>query len=154
MTDTIRTYLANHKLMTLATSTQDQPWVCTVYYAEDANLSLYFVTGKSNRHAAAVAANPQVAFSIYESTQNVADNKEGFQATGTCRLLTDTQEIAKALKLWHAKNPGVEDHISLPYVSGPDSKSGIFQITPTYMKHFNEALYGENKVGEWRPENA
>lgn len=137
--------------MTLASANNNQPWVCTVYYVDDEK-GLYFVTSKTTRHAQEIMKNPLVAVSIFDSLQLVTDDKEGFQATGKVKMLTNIEEIGNALQLWQKRNPGAEEHINLEYVSGNGSKSTIFCVELDYVKHMNGNIYGEADYGEWKNE--
>lgn len=148
MIESIRKFLQSHRIMTLASCENQKPWVCTVYYADDESGNLYFVTGKSTKHATQILNNSQVAISIFDSTQLVTDDKEGLQATGSCKKLVDLNEIKIALTMWQKRNPGAEKHVNLEYVTGDKSKSAMYSIKLDYVKHMSNN-YGDKDYKEW-----
>lgn len=60
----VREYIDKSPHMSLATVSDERPWVCEVHFAYDANLNLYFRSLASRRHSQEIAANPQVAGNI------------------------------------------------------------------------------------------
>ncbi|GAB0174592.1 MAG: hypothetical protein HHAS10_04710 [Candidatus Altimarinota bacterium] len=80
--------LKNEKYLSLATSTAfGQPWatpLCFVY--EDAN-RLYFISQNESLHALHIAANPHVAFSIFNTRQPLGTSF-GSQGTGLVKKLS------------------------------------------------------------------
>lgn len=58
--------LKEHKTLTLATCSDNQPHAASLYFANDADLNLYFVSDPETRHARDLIANPDVAVTINE----------------------------------------------------------------------------------------
>ncbi len=56
--------LKEHKTLTLATCFDGQPWAASLYYVNDDDLHLYFVSDPDSRHARELKANPDVAVAI------------------------------------------------------------------------------------------
>jgi len=78
-------YLADHNVMTLATSGPEGIWAAAVFYVND-GFDLYFLSAHTSRHSLNVAAQPLVAATIQEDYQDWAEIK-GIQLEGaTCRL--------------------------------------------------------------------
>lgn len=84
------TYLKSQKLMTLATR-GDRPWVATVYYVVDDDLSLYLLTSPKTEHGQNIAQSDQVAGNIFDSHQEVTDKKVGIQIQGTASVVNAIQ---------------------------------------------------------------
>lgn len=62
----IREYLPNVIHMSLATCTNNRPWVCEVHFVYDNDLNLYWRSLPDRRHSQEIAANPNVAGNIVE----------------------------------------------------------------------------------------
>jgi uncharacterized protein YhbP (UPF0306 family) len=92
----IADYLQNTKLMQLATANSDaQPWVCSVWFAFDDDLNLYWFSRGSRRHSKEVAANDKVAGAVV-TPQAPSGAPRGLQFQGLAAKVTDTDEIAHA----------------------------------------------------------
>lgn len=69
----IREYIPQIIHLSIATVSENRPWVCEVHFSYDDNLNLYFVSSTKTRHAQEIIANPRVAGSIV--TQHHKDQK-------------------------------------------------------------------------------
>lgn len=144
----ILSFLKSHGILTLATVSGKQPWVCTLYYAVDKQMKLIVLTDPASRHGLEMAKNPQVAFSIYDSQQpNSASVKIGIQGTGTIAPIRGITNITKALLAWHRANPGKEKDIDIKDVIKTVTDAKMYQITPKFLKHFDKSLYPGTKYG-------
>lgn len=137
----LKKYLKSHKLMSLATFS-GKPWISVVYYAIDANLSLYFVSEPGTRHCKDLLLNPKVACSITDSGQKATDKKVGVQIEGIASLVTHKEQTKLALRLWNKANQGVKSVINFENMQNGTIKSRVFKIEPQVIKFFNEKLYG------------
>ena len=93
----IREYLPQILHMSLATSVNNQPWVCEVHFFYDDELNLYLRSLTSRRHSQEISANPRVAGNIV--TQHVLDQKvRGVYFEGTAELLEKPVDVKAAYK--------------------------------------------------------
>ncbi len=60
----IREYIRKSPHMSLATVSDNKPWVCEVHFVYDDDLNLYFVSKQATRHCREIAINPNVAGNI------------------------------------------------------------------------------------------
>lgn len=144
----IYNFIKTHGVMTLATSDNKSPWVCTVYYGLDNKMNLYIVTDPRSIHGKQIEKNDNVAFNIFDSHQKITKPKRGVQGKGKIKMVKNITEITKALYLWHKANPGIEKNITVKDVLKKLTDTKIYKITPTYMKFFNKVLYPETEYGE------
>lgn len=84
-------YLANHHVMTLATTGPDGPWAAAVFYVSE-GFELTFLSASSTRHATDLAADPRSAAAIHEDYSDWPDIK-GVQLEGRVRRLTGKDRI-------------------------------------------------------------
>ncbi|HAM96208.1 TPA: hypothetical protein DCP76_00160 [Patescibacteria group bacterium] len=144
----ITEYINNHGIMSLSTQYSEGPWICTVYYGLDDDMNFYIVTDPNSIHGKAMEKDNRVAFSIFDSNQKITDSLKGIQGSGVIEIIKNPITIAKALLLWHKRNPGIENAITLEDIKKlTDTK--VFKITPTYFKFFNKELYGDDEYGIW-----
>ena len=82
----VRDYLPKVLHMSMATVSDNRPWVCEVHFVYDEGLNLYFRSLASRRHSQEIAANPNVAGSIVWQHQ-ITDYPTGIYFEGTAQLL-------------------------------------------------------------------
>lgn len=81
----IRDYLKEAKLMQLATSVNNKPWVCSVWFGFDVDLNIYWFSSTKRRHSKEVMKNPKVGGAIvYPHTPK--DPPRGLQFEGTAKM--------------------------------------------------------------------
>ena len=95
----IEHYLKEARLMQLSTSVDDQPWVCSVWFAADEDLNIYWFSSTTRRHSKEVMQNNKVAAAIVLS-QAPQDSARGLQLQGTAELLTEQKDIDKAISVY------------------------------------------------------
>ncbi len=138
-------YLKTQRLMSLATANKNNPWACTVYFAVDNDLNLYFVSAPAADHCRYLTKNKYVSCSIYDSQQKVNSKKVGLQLRGTVEVISKVSEIRKALELWNKANPGAEEYINYENMQKKVITSKVYKIKPRVIKYFNETLYGDKE---------
>lgn len=60
----IREYIEKTPHMSLATVSDNKPWVCEVHFIKDDDLNLYFISKQTTRHCQEISVNPFVAGNI------------------------------------------------------------------------------------------
>ncbi len=92
-------FLKNHHLLTLATSKDDAPYCCNVFYVyNEKNNSLIFSSETKTKHAIDFIDNPNVAASISLETKDI-DKIQGVQLLGRV-IEPKGEEINNATKLY------------------------------------------------------
>ena len=84
----IEDYLKEAKLMQLATSANNQPWACSVWFGSDEDLNIYWFSSTTRRHSKEVMENPKVGAAVV-LPHTPEDAPRGLQLEGTARLLTE-----------------------------------------------------------------
>lgn len=119
-------YLAESKTVTLATASPDGvAHAATFMYAND-GLSIYFWARPTSTTASHIRANQRVSFAIDEY---VADwNKaKGIQGDGQCELVSDGDELARAISVLAEKFPSPSSGASTANIS-------FFRIRPSQLQ--------------------
>ncbi len=90
----VREFIDKTLHMSLATVSDDRPWVCEVHFAYDENLNLYFRSRTSTRHCQEIAANPNVAGNIVHQ-HAIDEGPHGIYFEGTAELITDESQFQR-----------------------------------------------------------
>lgn len=98
----IKEYLQEAKLIQLATSINNQPWVCSVWFASDEDLNIYWFSSISRRHSEELDVNNRVAGAI-ALPHDPKDPVRGVQFQGVAEVLSDEEDINKALSVYQGR---------------------------------------------------
>lgn len=81
-TEMAREIIITNKFLSLATrNNKGEVWATPLSYSVDNDLNFYFVTAVDSIHIDHIRDNPNIAFSIFDSTRNVS-NIDGMQVIG------------------------------------------------------------------------
>lgn len=97
-----RSIISENRYLTLATSGNNKPWVAGLAYAVDKNYNFYFYSAKNSRHGEHIAQNPNVAFSIFNST-SPSEEVDGLQIEGVASLI-EILELPKVMALYYEQS--------------------------------------------------
>ena len=123
--------------MCLATSKNNKPWACTVWYVNDEDWNLYFISQKARRHSIELKENPNVAGTIVlPHVKGSGEKVRGLQFEGTARACKLT-ELMKAHKLYISKYELAEDIPKLELLKLSLSYT-YYKITPSVIVLFDE----------------
>lgn len=91
--DVIDEFLAGSKLMQLATISEEGPWVCSVYFSNDEEGKLYWISRKDRRHSKEILKNSKTACTIVYNEKG----KQALQITGKSKMveLNDSERVDK-----------------------------------------------------------
>jgi len=90
--ETARAILSANSFVTLATADANgSPWACPVWFATEDYRYLYWVSAPDTRHSRNLAARPELAMTVYDSTQRPGD-VQAVYLTGTAAEVTDDVE--------------------------------------------------------------
>jgi len=142
-------FIKSNGIMTLATQSNKGPWVCTVYYGTDKDMSLYIITDPNSIHGKDFSKNNKIAFNIFDSHQKITKSKKGVQGSGFIEIVRSVVNVSKALYLWRKANPGIEKNITVKDILKKITDTKIYKITPNYLKFFNKVLYSPEEYGIW-----
>lgn len=135
-------FLQKHHVLTLATSSNNEPYACSCFYVylEKENL-IIFTSEHNTRHVREMENQPRVAATIALETM-VTGRIQGIQLTGVCVLL-EGAILGSARKAYHKRFP-----ISLVM------ELTLWGLEPDYIKMTHNSLgFGKKLVWE-NPENS
>lgn len=136
----IKDYLQEARLMQVATAKENQPWACTVYFAFDENLNLYWISLPSTRHSQEIMANEKVAGTIV--LPHVPGQKpRGIQFEGTAQQ-AQGDAMQKTMDIY-ATRMGMNDQRKQDILDGTDGHVP-YVITPTLFVLFDTVNFPDN----------
>ncbi len=141
----IKDYLKKAKLMQLATSLGDQPWVCSVWFASDEDLNIYWISSTTRRHSQEVIKNKKVAVAVV-LPQTPKDPPKGLQLQGAAEELTKKEDIDKAISVYKDRIFSIEDINEL--MENKEKPHKFYRIKPAQIVLFDAVNFGDG----WRQE--
>lgn len=136
-------FLKSQKLIVIASHNGEDLWVANVYYGIDPNFKIYFVSPETATHSQQIVKNPKIAFSVAWFNPNNHADRKAVQGLGVCRLAKDEEEITKGVQLHNENFPEFKEKITIEWIHTNEWKSRIWIIEPTYIKFWNDELYGD-----------
>jgi uncharacterized protein YhbP (UPF0306 family) len=134
--DLIRSYLPQGRMMQIATVDGDQPWICTVYFVEDEELNLYWLSFPTRRHSQEIAKHRKVAVAVPIKFDKPV---VGIQAEGVAETVADKEVIAAVMQRYVAKyNSGQQFYDN--FVAGRNQHV-LFKFTPSTYVLFDEVNF-------------
>lgn len=141
----IEEYLQNARMMQVATAKDNQPWACTVYFAVDENLNLYWISKTSRRHSEEIRNNEKVAGTIV-LPHTPGDDVRGIQFQGVAKELSG-EEAVTAMKCYAQRYGMNQDRVNAIV----ENKDGHvpYRITPNMYVLFDEVNFPDNSRQEY-----
>ncbi len=135
-------YLSLGTVMQLATSSENKPWISTVYYVADEDRNIYWLSLPERRHSKEVQINPEVAIAI-AIKQDIP--VIGIQASGPVEIVEDPQVVEKMLAQYVAKYKGAGKDFHQRFVDGKNQHQ-LYRLTPSLLVLFDEAHFKDQPV--------
>ena len=142
----IEDYLQEAKLMQLATSIDNQPWVCNVWFAADKDLNIYWFSSTTRRHSEEVIKNQKVAAAM-ALPHTPDDAPRGIQLQGVAELLTDKKDIDKAISVYAGRIFSKEKIKEL--MGNKEKPHHFYKIKPMRIVLFDVVNFPDNSRQEY-----
>lgn len=137
-------YLSKSKMMQVATASENQPWICTLYYASDENKNLYWISKPDTRHSKEIIKNSKVAVAVpvvFTSLTVV-----GLQIEGEAMIVEDFDEIKRSVKLYSDKFKRGEKWYQ-DFIKGKNPHK-LYKITPKSFVLFDPKNFPDKERQE------
>lgn len=143
----VENYLNEARMLQVATSRDDQPWACTVYFAFDDKLNLYWISSTSRRHSEEIRNNEKVAGTIV-LPHTPGMKVRGLQLQGVARELNEKDEATIGMKYYAERFGMNSDRVN----SILENKDGhiCYKIKPTLLVLFDEENFPDNPRQEYQ----
>lgn len=143
----IKKYLKEARVMHLATSVNNKPWVCNVHFYADDDNNIYWISTEARRHSQEIAQNPNVAATI-----KVHEDKPdemyviGLSVEGTAELLTE--EETKKIGPHYVKKLDKVSTLVEDILSGKNPHK-FYRLKPTNFVLFDTLNFHDNPRQEF-----
>lgn len=135
----IRQYLPQGRTMQIATTSSDQPWICTVYFVEDEGLNLYWLSLPTRRHSQEISQHNKVAVAVPIKFDKPVI---GIQAEGTAEVVTHREVIADVMRRYVARY-GSGRQFYDRFMAGRNQHV-LYKFTPTKYVLFDEVTFPDD----------
>lgn len=130
-------------IMTLATVSDNNPYACTVMYATNDGINIYFVSHIGGDHIINISKNNKIAANLYNqgSLESYEKEKIGVQLIGSAKAVMDKDECISALKMYGERFVGAKNwYKDVDECLSPSSTWHVFKIVVNKAKFFNSVL--------------
>ena len=127
----IAAFLSRHHIGVLATAdkTSSTPHAATVFYTNDSNLNIYFLTKSKTLKSKNLESNPQASMAIYE-----ADNLQTIQAGGSVTQVKDEDMMRRALELMSRFSKRVSGSEQTPISKLDAGDYILYKLEPQFIR--------------------
>jgi len=145
----IREYLDEAKMMQIATVDAGQPWCCTVWYAHDEDLNLYWISSKDRRHSIEIAKDNKVAGTIViPHLKGSGEKVRGLQFQGVASETSgDAQILGRNLYIKKYDRP--QNHHE-EVLTDPDADANWYIIKPSQIVLFDQINFPDSPRQEFQ----
>ncbi len=145
----VLTFLKSQKLMAIACHDSEVIWIANVYFGVDEKGLIYFVSPANNKHSGMILKNPNIAFSVawFDPTNHA--NRKAVQGLGICRPAQNEDEIKIGVSLHNLNFPEFKKRITIDWIHTNEWGSKIWVLRPTYIKYWDDELYGDKETEEF-----
>lgn len=138
----IQEYLEKARLMQVSTSKDNKPWTCSVYFAYDEDLNLYWISLPTTRHSQELRENEHVAGTIV-LPHTPGEDVRGLQFEGVAKEITTTDKGFEHALLTYAKRMGMKEERQKEITNGTDGHA-VYMIDPTSFVLFDTLNFPNN----------
>ena len=141
--------LKNARMMQIATVNGDQPWNCTVYFASDDKMNLYWISLRESRHSKELESHPKVGVAIPLKFDDF--KVRGLSIEGEAALVKDKEEIKYGVTLYCNKFNRGDEWLSdffagkIPFV--------VYRIKPKVIVLTDRVNFPDNERQEYKLES-
>ena len=141
-------FLKSQRLLVIA-SQDGELWVSNVYYVIDEELKFYFISNEETKHSKQIMKNSEIAFSVTWFNEKNLKDRKAIQGKGICRIAVNEGEIKKGVELYNEYYPESTESITVDWVKSDENKSHVWIIEPSYIKYWDDSLYGRERTKEF-----
>ncbi len=131
------------KVMQLATVRDGQPWLCSVYFASDYQLNVYWTSAKKRRHSKELIAHPACAVTIVKDTER----KQALQMTGMAYEV-ENDDLDRVNTLYGSKFGDKPERLAEIRAGNPEGRA-YWVFKPTSISLWDEVNFPDSPKQEY-----
>jgi uncharacterized protein YhbP (UPF0306 family) len=140
----IQEYFTSCKAMQLATVSEGQPWLCTVYFVTDEDFNVYWTSAKMRRHSKELLNHPAVAVAIVKDSER----KQALQITGQAAMV-DLADAERVNQLYGAKYGNKPERLEEVMANTPNGRA-YWVLKPTSISLWDEVNFPDQPKREFK----
>ena len=129
-------YLKKGFVMQLASVSESQPWVCSVYFVADEDLNLYWLSWPTRRHSKELENNQNAAITIAIKTNQPII---GLGAEGKVAVVEDIVKIESVMNAYIEKYGSGKEFVNL--VKTGKNQHKMYRFSPSKYVLVDEVEY-------------
>lgn len=142
--DFYRDALKDIKLMQLATSRDNRPWLCNVWYVMDEDENVYWISRDTRKHSEDIALNPYVSCTFHRwFGDGLGQKGQALIIAGKAGILKG-EECRKPYELYAERYPKVLDFQSMDKFLNDEGHHYFYKITPDEIVWWDEVNFPDN----------
>lgn len=142
----ITEHLNKVNIMQLATQKDGQPWCCTVHFAADDDLNIYWMSLPTQRHSQEIGDRAKAAVAMAIESRP-GHRIIGVQVEGDAKRIDDMEKIKEVFE-FYGHHRGEEWRQN---VLAGKSEDKLYCITPRLIQLFDTQNFPHDPKQEWRP---
>ncbi len=145
----LENFLQKQRILQIAPHAGD-PWIANVFMGCQSPEKIYFIGSPKTLYGEKLLEDPKLAFATAWCDNNNHLDRKGVQGVGEAVLSQDEEDIAMGVKLHNQNYPEFAERITVDWVHTNERGSGVWIIRPTFIKFWNDELYGLDGSKEFK----
>ena len=146
--EVVRQHLQTGRMMQLATSVNNQPWCCTVFFVPDDEFNLYWISKSETRHSKELIINTKAAVAIPIKFA-VEGKRVGLQIEGEAKVVEEIEEIKRGARLFSDRYQTGEIWYT-DFVAGKNEHK-LYKFRSKIFGVFDQENFPKSGRMEWMP---
>lgn len=126
-----------------------QPWITNVFMGCEEPTRLYFIGSRHAHYGQQLLASGEAAFATAWYNQTDHTDRKGIQGVGSVQLASAPEDIETGVRLHNKNYPEFAKRITVDWVHTNDKGSGVWIISPQFIKFWSDEHYGEEESREF-----
>jgi uncharacterized protein YhbP (UPF0306 family) len=136
-------FLQQQTIMQIAPKSSE-PWIANVLMVCEEPKQLFFVGSTERRYGQLLLQDGTVAFATAWHDAKNHINRKGVQGLGIARIASSDEEVKLALALHNRDYPEFQAVYNPEWINENPHNVRVWVIEPTYIKFWNDELYGRD----------
>lgn len=146
--DELNQFLQAQRILQIAPHAGD-PWIANVFMGCEDAQKIYFIGSKNTLYGQKLLEDPRLAFATAWHAEGDHLDRKGIQGVGEADLNPSEADIAKGVALHNQNYPEFAERITVEWIHTNEKGSGVWTITPSFIKFWNDDLYGQDGSKEF-----
>lgn len=144
----VQKYLSDEMIIQLATTSNNQPWLCNLHFIADEQSNVYWISKSSRRHSQEIVDNPNVAIAIAIQTEKPL---VGLQAEGVAEQIAEPTKVRTIMDAYMERH-GTDASFVDSIVAGTNEHK-LYVFHPKRFSLFDQVNFPDQPQQMWLVNN-